>query len=69
MLTEEAKRKNLDELPEVKKQVNIWRGNYLGRLFDNKIKNSVKITEEEARKRFEAAASLHHQCRLIFLKF
>ncbi|MBL1215227.1 MAG: hypothetical protein HND52_17810 [Ignavibacteriae bacterium] len=56
ILTEEAKRQNLNELPEVKNQVNTWRGNYLGRLYEKKIKNSVEITEGEAKQKFEEEA-------------
>jgi len=53
MLADEAYRKGLQNLPEVKKETEMWRADYLGRLYKNQFKDSAKVSDAELRNYFD----------------
>ncbi len=47
LLAREGYRRGLQNLPEVRSQLNMWRLNYLANIFKQKIIDSVKVTDDE----------------------
>ncbi len=48
LLAREGYRRGLQNLPEVRSQLDMWRLNYLAKLFKQKFIDSVKVTDDEA---------------------
>ncbi len=48
LLAREGYRRGLQNLPEVRSQLDMWRLNYLAKLFKQKLIDSVKVTNDEA---------------------
>jgi parvulin-like peptidyl-prolyl isomerase len=47
LLAREGYNRGLQNLPEVKSSISMWRDNYLAKIFKNMLVDSVKITDEE----------------------
>lgn len=48
LLAKEGYKRNLDKLPDVQKQVNMWKENYLYQFLQSQFLDSVSVSEEEA---------------------
>ncbi len=48
LLMRQGERRGLENLPEVREAIDMWRDNYLATMLRNKYLNSVKVTDKEA---------------------
>ena len=64
-LTKEAKEEGLQNLPEVKEDIKMWRDNYLATLYKQTLFDSSKVSEEEIKEYYTKSKSLGSAQTLI----
>jgi peptidyl-prolyl cis-trans isomerase C len=54
LLSFEGFKRNYEQLAEVKLHTDIWRNNYLGKLFEKELIDTIEVSDEEAKQNFES---------------
>lgn len=54
LLSIEGFKRNYEQLAEVKLHTDIWRNNYLGKLFEQELIDNIEVSDEEAKQNFES---------------
>ncbi|MCF6270412.1 MAG: peptidyl-prolyl cis-trans isomerase [Melioribacteraceae bacterium] len=65
LLAKEAKRQGLENLPEVKSNIKMWRDNYLSTLYKQTLFDSSNVTDSEVEEYFAKSKSLNGSKLLI----
>jgi parvulin-like peptidyl-prolyl isomerase len=65
LLANEANRQGLENLPEVKSEIEMWRGNYLATLYKQTLFDSSNVTDSEIKEYFAKSKSLKKNQILI----
>ena len=65
LLASEANRQGLENLPEVKSEIEMWRGNYLSTLYKQTLFDSSNVTDSEIKEYFAETKSLKKNQILI----